>query len=240
MVDVARPQKKEEVEEGAPVWLLTYSDLVTQMLIFFVMLFSFSNLDEVKIQATAKGIREAIGGGSGGPPKSDNAIQNIMNSVDVDTFDLLEPGGTKLKPITEGPVVETMKDERGLKFLLGGDIAFEEGSAVLRDTGDVDRTIAEVIRQTTGSRNVVEVRGYTSANDEDAVPDAEGKPDHWTLGYSRAKAVADRLLLQGFDYRKLRMASGGMTDPREKGENLDRRQYNRRVEVIVTDKLISD
>ena len=41
-------QKKEEAPKGSPAWMATFSDLMNLLLCFFVLLFSMSNVDEVK------------------------------------------------------------------------------------------------------------------------------------------------------------------------------------------------
>ena len=44
------PKKKEEQEEGAPAWMVTYGDMVTLLLCFFVLLFSMSEIKKDKIE----------------------------------------------------------------------------------------------------------------------------------------------------------------------------------------------
>lgn len=244
MATIVRPKKKNDsVEEGAPPWMVTYGDLMTQLVVFFVMLFSFSVLDVVKVTATARSIREQWQGSPAGRPPgeiSDNALLNLMESVDSDVYNELVTRGTAELPIETGPKVELMKDERGIKFVLGGDIAFAEGSAELVDNEQIRAILATVVDRTRGSKNVIELRGYTSQNAEDSVPGPDGRPDHWQLGFARAKAVAMRLIDAGVDFRRIRITSGGMTEPQEKGERLDMRHKNRRVEIVVTDKLLVD
>jgi chemotaxis protein MotB len=243
MAVIVRPKKKDKFEEGTPRWMVTYGDLVTQMLVFFVMLFSFSTIDPVKLSGAAKHIREQFGGSPKSTPPGTlerDAIQTLVNSLDTDQFNDLVARGVMTTPIEKGPTVELMKDERGIKFMLGGDVAFAEGSAELIENEATQVILNAAVNQTKGSRNVIELRGYTSQNDEDAVTGPDGLPDHWMLGFGRAKVVADRLLVAGLDYRRVRITSGGMTEPREKGEKLEVRHRNRRVEIVVTDKLLVD
>ena len=46
--------RKEECqcEEGLPLWMATFSDLMTLLLCFFVLLLSFANMDIVKFKET--------------------------------------------------------------------------------------------------------------------------------------------------------------------------------------------
>jgi chemotaxis protein MotB len=55
---MANPKKyKKKQEEGQPLWLLSYSDLVTQLLVFFVMLYAISgdtlNVAEMRLLLSA-------------------------------------------------------------------------------------------------------------------------------------------------------------------------------------------
>ncbi|MDD3917950.1 MAG: flagellar motor protein MotB, partial [Synergistaceae bacterium] len=43
-------KKKEDSSPGAPLWLVTYGDMVTLVLTFFVLLFSMSSIDVQKFE----------------------------------------------------------------------------------------------------------------------------------------------------------------------------------------------
>lgn len=53
-------RRKEPVEEGAPAWMATYGDLVTNLLVFFVLLFSLSTVDESKFDEVAASLSHSI------------------------------------------------------------------------------------------------------------------------------------------------------------------------------------
>lgn len=60
-------KKKQEVEpekDNAERWLLTYSDLITLLMIFFVVLYSMSKIDADKFRAVADSLNKALGGGT--------------------------------------------------------------------------------------------------------------------------------------------------------------------------------
>lgn len=77
-----RRKKKEEAkaEPGAPLWMVTYSDMVTLLLCFFVMQLAFANfLDPGKVDAALESIRAAFGTG-GMLKQSENTDQSSRNS----------------------------------------------------------------------------------------------------------------------------------------------------------------
>ena len=54
-------ENKEEVEEGAPDWVVTFGDLMSLLLCFFVLLLSFAELDMVKYKRAVGSLKEAFG-----------------------------------------------------------------------------------------------------------------------------------------------------------------------------------
>ena len=59
-----RQKKEEQASAGAPLWMVTYSDMVTLLLTFFVMLIAMANFEQVgRVQAVFQSIRLALGVG---------------------------------------------------------------------------------------------------------------------------------------------------------------------------------
>ena len=59
-----REKKKEDKKGGAPEWMVTYSDMVTLLLTFFVMQLAMANFEDPgKIDAALESIRAAFGSG---------------------------------------------------------------------------------------------------------------------------------------------------------------------------------
>lgn len=57
---MARDRKKQEESSGAPEWLTTYSDMVTLLLTFFVMLFAMSTVDQARFTDVAKSLSNSL------------------------------------------------------------------------------------------------------------------------------------------------------------------------------------
>ena len=47
---MAKEKKQKESSEGAPEWMVTFSDMTTLLLTFFVMLIAMANFDKVKYE----------------------------------------------------------------------------------------------------------------------------------------------------------------------------------------------
>lgn len=48
---MARKRRQEEVSQGSPAWMATFSDLMNLLLCFFVLLFAMSTVDSEKVEA---------------------------------------------------------------------------------------------------------------------------------------------------------------------------------------------
>ncbi len=113
-------KKKEEAKapEGAPAWMATYSDLVTLLMCFFVLLFAFSNIDAKKFEA----VMNSFQGGSG-PLNGGTSITEDDNNMDgkPDINDT-EPSETSYRAV----MIRVKESEDGKKDPRGE--ADEEGT----------------------------------------------------------------------------------------------------------------
>src|SRR5690606_40611426 len=55
-----RRESRKKVDKGAPKWMVTYSDMVTLILVFFILLFSMSQIDAVKFEAISDSFRDRM------------------------------------------------------------------------------------------------------------------------------------------------------------------------------------
>lgn len=83
-------EHKEETPAGAPLWMLTYGDMVTNLLCFFVLLFAMSKVDNEKMIGLMESLSETFN------PKSTQA--NVTPTGPVD--DPYVIGNAKLVPLT--------------------------------------------------------------------------------------------------------------------------------------------
>ena len=54
-------EEKEIIIHGAPMWVVTFADLATLLLTFFVLMLSFANMDIVKFQELMGSVQERFG-----------------------------------------------------------------------------------------------------------------------------------------------------------------------------------
>jgi len=117
---------KEEVEEGLPIWMGTFADMMTLLFAFFVLLFSMATIDPVKVSAMQDAMIEntdAVGNGSSasnGEKKSMMSVSEIKESLE-EIIDSLELGDD----------ATISSDPRGVVLEIEGDICFPSLSSDL-------------------------------------------------------------------------------------------------------------
>jgi len=234
-------KRKKEIEEGAPLWMVSYGDMMSLLLTFFIMLASLANFDEVhdRFMQAVESIRNALG-------MSGQVGSKIDTSVDFASMiqrleSIIKPDRPKQRGDSDekGIYGESFRVRRirdGMEITLGGPIMFEPFSDQLNKEGKT--VLAKVGEEIKGHRNKIEIRGHAAE---------EPRPADWTyhdarkLSYARAERVADSLILRGLDPRTLRIVAVGENEPVARGiYDPAQRGYNRRVEIIVRESLIDD
>lgn len=174
-------------EEG---WLLSYADLITNLLLFFVVLLSAANLSKSKMQQISK----AISGEA--QPES---LESIQKEID--------------KTITEkglSDVVTTKLQDDGLVVELKSGFVFPSGKAILNPS--VEAPLAAMLTELKPYANTYSfaVEGHT-----DATPLQPGAQfaSNWELSASRAISVRERMERVGIDARKIRVEGYADTRP---------------------------
>ncbi|MCK6482802.1 MAG: OmpA family protein [Phycisphaerae bacterium] len=227
--------------QGAPEWVLTYGDMMSLLLCFFIMLAALANFDErdKELMAAIEAIRDAFGvpGQAGNMP--DNVVDFKSMIAKLQTMYVPEKQkslGESTEPGTEGEYYRVKRIREGLEVRLGGPVAFDRFRAVLRPTADaVLRTLAEQVR---GHRNRIEIRGHATV---EPLPEDSPYSDDMDLAYARARVVRDRLIELGVDPRVLRVSAAGANEPiLTRAYTPDRLAVNRRVEIVVMQATIDD
>jgi chemotaxis protein MotB len=231
-------KKKAQSGGGAPEWMVTYGDMMGLLLCFFVMLVAMSTINKQQFIEAIKSIQEALGfeNSYGQIPTltpSQNSMLRRLESIIIPRK-VKNIGDTDEEGL-EGKEYRVEQVREGLR-ITGGILEFPRGSATPRPTA-VD-VIKKMAREMRGHTTKIEVRGHTSLE-----PLPEGSPfkDHMDLSYARAKAMADLLIQSGVKPQRIRLVACGDTEPiRTQAYKESEHARNRRVEILVTEALVSD
>lgn len=233
-------RKKQSQGNVVPEWVVTYGDLMSLLLCFFILLAAFSELKrEHEYQEVVKAVREAFGyvGGSGQTTSQIDPTRNNTQSM----LDMSLTGRRK-DPIDESTIrnmvgkqtkVQTIRE--GTQFTIGGNIAFEVGSAELRQPAKVELdALAQLV---TGRNNRIAVRGHAYGLDRGT----DGSIDLRDISYRRAKAVGEYLVSKGVRPEVLSYEAFADTAPAEvRVYEPEEQGVNRRVQIILTEILVDE
>jgi len=232
---MAAKKVEEAKPESVPVWYITYADMVTLLLALFVILASMSKVQEERFSMVVDSIREYFGYEEGKAPEPGDAVSGSLyqqlRRVANESGGPQAAGAAVQNVFGQHLTVQTV--EEGYKITIGGKVLFDEGSAELKVSAypPLDR-LAGIVK---GYFNKIEIRGHTAI--EQLTPGSPYK-DLFDLAYARAKAVAEYLIAQNVDARRIRLQSGGPYDRPDSNLSYEGQAANRRVEVIVSDELI--
>ena len=229
---------EDDAPPGVPEWVVTYGDMMSLLLTFFIMLVSMSEIQEEQryrdVLASLHdrlgyaGAPEAVPGDDPPGPPMTSEVRKDSGAAESDSDGT---GGTG-RPTAPGPNTQIRYAAPGRPVPAGPPLAFAPGSSTLDDEGRLD-ALADRLR---GKRQKVELVGFAPRPaDARRVPAAEA------VAFARARAVLDALVARGVRPGRFRLAAR-LTDPIADGaEDTDPDAPPAdRVEVDVLDALATD
>ena len=231
------PNKKQKKgEEGLPGWYATYSDMMTLLFAFFVLLFSLSTIDPVKVSAFQEGDK----GGDATPEEQKKDLAEIKQEFN-EIIEELEMEGQ----------ASVTTESRGVAIEIDGDLCFESMQSTMKSTliKALDKAIEELFTSVNDFRPII-IEGHT---DSDPLRGKITKiyPTNWELSSARAAEVVKYLILKGVNSGRLsasgyadrwpagvtwqQVRRGDVTQEIIDGKNAtkDLKRKNRRIKIIV-------
>lgn len=231
------------VAEPDKQWLLTFNDMITLLLTFFVLLISMSMIEKTTMATVADSVRKVAGGRAvddnktGGhvlrvvPSLRDEGIERARRQKEdgfpEDVFAARRSVVTGMLQTIDG--VKITPTENGLGLSMNENLLFSSGSADISDKGA--RILGDISRIITKADVLVRVEGHT-----DSIPiDSNRYPSNWELSLARATRVVRWLAENGtVNPEKLSAAGYADTHPLVSNDTERNRQANRRVDIVLT------
>jgi len=235
-------RKPQEPSKGAPLWMVTFSDLVTLILVFFILLFSMSQIDIVKFKAIAESFKERQfldfypsivpfehpseldenvnkQNEEIDNQEKENQLQNLLTEVEH----FLDKNGLE-------DVIVANRTERGVVLVLQEQVLFESGEASI--VNDSNAFLDKVGKLLKGLPNLVKVEGHT----DDRPITTYRYPSNWELSSARASSVI-RYLVDKHSLDSTRFIAVGYGETRPIVANTGPKNWkkNRRVEIVISD-----
>lgn len=233
---------EEEVPIGIPEWVVTFGDMMSLLLTFFIMLVSLSEMkEEEKYQALVESMRQQFGHTNsqvslipGDLRPRNSRLAKIASMGRAKRLDTMRGGDKAQAPAGDHPRVVIVRP--GTKTGIGTVIYFEEGTAELTDEHRAVLSQQGDVMQ--GKSQKIDVRGHTSHK---PVASDRGLRDNWDLAYQRSRNVMQYLIQDlDIDVRRIRMSVAGPYEPAHIGTDERKLRQNPRVEVYMLDEVISD
>jgi chemotaxis protein MotB len=221
-------------EKAPPVaWMTTFNDLMTLMMVFFVLLFAMGNMDTEKFSNFQKQLQSGLGVMHAGR-NAGEGVPSLNQDTPTDTDDRSPealPDTTQaenLKELSRTQGLEAEYTAKGLRITLSDELLFRSGSANLTEDGL--RLLAQLSTVIKPMQRHVRIEGHT-----DDRPIATPRyPSNWELSAARAIGVVNYFSNQGGIPASLLSAAGyGSLRPRAANDNESHRAMNRRVEIIL-------
>ncbi|MBW8886410.1 MAG: OmpA family protein [Fibrobacteres bacterium] len=193
-----RVHEPEHIEED---WLMSYADMVTLLMAFFLAMLSVSHVDPVLFEQMKKGLRSDIG--------KDKDVKTPLGEIKHDLDSLLASerarGDVNIDLGREGIILE-----------FSSSAVFDPGKA---DVGPAARAnmdkVADAIKNIEYYKFAVDIEGHT-----DNIPIKTLQfPSNWELSVMRATNIVKYLIGKGIPSERLKAA--GYADTKPKTPNVD-------------------
>ncbi len=224
---------QEDPPAGVPEWVVTYGDMMSLLLTFFIMLVSLS---EVRADKKFRAVMEALQmymGYRTAPlsPEGENFQMNsLLESLEkkLGAFrDGQEKGGIKTRSIA-GDDIRVYRTREGKTTQIGRPVLFGDGDLAL-DVDDKEQ-LQEMLDSIAGKPNKIELRSHASKK---PLPQGIAYSDKYQFTYARARAVYDYLVEHGVASNRIRIttASDLESDVDQDQQLLD----ENRVDIFILD-----
>ncbi|TGN39445.1 flagellar motor protein MotB [Marinobacter confluentis] len=253
-----QPARSKKHSRGSPAWIVTFADLATLLLTFFILLLSFAEMDVEKYRAMANSMTVALGGTPvltdvpGGRPVSviatepapaapadpvdepQPAIIDERDDGDAPTkisggiIDLASALIQELETEVASGDLSVNYDQEQVIIRFAEDAAFRSGEAEMKP--EMLPIIERVVDVLSACTGDVVVAGYT-----DDRPISSGRyRSNWDLSAARAVSVVHELVMnRNVPAERVVAAGRAETNPLVANDTPENRARNRRVEIAI-------
>ncbi len=247
----------EEEHESHERWLITYADMITLLMVLFIVLYSIGQVDLAKFEQLRVGLPNNGGRPIAGPGKLDGGPSVLGGSSMLEEAPLTQAAELALDEkqarekafrVEQRELAQTREaitneleaaglsdavlfrlEARGLIVVIASDrVLFETGSDVISPAGA--QVLDHLIGPIAMVDNKVSVEGHT---DNTPIHGGGRFPTNWELSTARATSVARSLEQRGISSPRLSAVGYGEFAPTASNDNPEGRAANRRVEIVV-------
>jgi chemotaxis protein MotB len=233
--------KKEKNTGGAPGWMITYSDLMSLLLTFFILLYSMSNIDAAKFKSISQSLQGVLSGlgythiieTPDNPPTLSDEILDLddssnMNNIKEGILLMHERVSDYVSQEGLDAKVTVRMNKRGVFVDINEAILFDPGSAKIKESG------IQVLKKLEGLINDFENELVIEGHTDDVPMRTALYPSNWELSTARAVSVLRYLSeVEGVDPKRLSAVGCGEYRPMVPNNSVENRSINRRVNILI-------
>jgi chemotaxis protein MotB len=235
-----------EPKENLDRWLLTYADMITLLMLFFIILYSLSSVNAAKFTEMQTAFQSVFNGGNftifdtrtaggagvltGVSPGQKVQSRPGKNGGTGGTSAIRDQATSSLQNLIKSGKVTIIPTQNGFAISLISDLYFDTGSATL---GQASMPALQEVADFLGRiPNSVVVEGHT----DNIPPNLRAWPGgNWQLASERAVTVLQTLEDYGVPEERLSASSYGSTRPVQSNDTAEGRVFNRRVDIVIVE-----
>ena len=193
---------ENQLNRGA-MWAVTYGDLMSYLMIFFLMLYVAAATRGVGMQVSIKAAEQRFANDA-------HTVEQLFTRYGTQKIARLEVGENKIRIVFMAPVL------------------FDSASARLRP--DSLPVLQQIVQSLLDLPNPIQIEGHT---DDRPVAPGSKFDSNWELSAARAFAVLRYLEITGIPQQRLSAIGYGEFRPRESNDTPEGRTANRRIEINI-------
>lgn len=237
-------KREKKVKKGAPAWMASFADLQQLLLVFFILLFSMSSVDENKFSSAMASIQEALD--SAGLGLTDKGLEPLVELIDIEKLtsleemkesqvsqelaeakEFLEQNEFEGKPLSE--YMSASGSEEGVILTINDVMLFDSGSAEIKTTSE--ELIKKIEPLLNNKTKGIRVEGHT---DNAQIVNTSKYADNWELSTARATKVSSFIIDNNMvDAAHISVAGYSEYRPVAKNDTDENKAKNRRVDIVL-------
>lgn len=262
-MELVQKRNRKRLQSQTPAWLVTFADLATLLLTFFILLLSFAEMDVEKYRAMANSMAVAFGSSNvlaediGGSPLSmiESDTVSLPQPAESTAPEFIDeraeggaptqvPGGVidlasrligELESEVASGALNVNYDQNRVVIRFSEEATFRSGEAAIKpEMIPIIERVVQVLSACTGD---ILVSGYT----DDRPISSDRYRSNWDLSAARAVSVVHELVMNRQVPAERVVAAGrAETNPLVPNDSPENRALNRRVEIAIRDPECSE
>ncbi|MBF0419263.1 MAG: OmpA family protein [Magnetococcales bacterium] len=218
-------------KKGTPLWFISWADMATLLLCFFVIIVAYSTVEITKFKELAGTFKDQFGVQRIERISPIMASQNLIGSEfqqEVHLVELRDKIRVMSTTLIDNGQAEVEEKQEGFLLRIREDaLLTPDGKKVSESSGIMVDQIANLLAK---ERNVIEIRGHT---DQQPKSGDSLETTSWFKGAVMAVAVAKRFAASGVAPERLFISTYGEYSPVADNRNPEARKANRRIEILI-------